>query len=301
MPLWLFEGLCVVVIALTLAATARSWADGGGRAWPALLRDYAALAVAGWVGEQTSIALYHHYSYASGWHARVLDVPLLVPLIWPLVILSARDVAQTVWPRVERWRPLVVGAVVFVDASMVEVLAVSAGLWSWAEPGHLGVPLIGILGWAFFAVSADVVLPSQGRRDAVRGGAGATAGPARHLALVVLAPLATHGLLALSWWGGLRWVLRGELAPGSLYGMAAASIALLWLVLAARRRGHGMPPRVAGPRVIAALLFFALLLTSARDDLALWAHVAAVALPYAIATKLPRAPRPEPSPRSGGV
>ena len=60
-------------------------------AWGPLLRDYVALAVAGYLGEQSCISLYHFYRYSSLWTLRVIDVPLLVPLIWPLVVMSARD------------------------------------------------------------------------------------------------------------------------------------------------------------------------------------------------------------------
>lgn len=86
--------------------------------WRELLRGYVILALAGWVGEQTSIALYAHYTYAAAWDARVLDVPALVPLIWPLVILSARDVTTHLFP----WargvaRVALVGAVVSFDES----------------------------------------------------------------------------------------------------------------------------------------------------------------------------------------
>src|SRR4051812_38551467 len=87
MDLALFELACLPVVAFALALLAR------GRPSRELACDYALLAVASLVGEATCIGFYGFYSYAPGWHARVLEVPLLVPLIWPLVILSAREVA----------------------------------------------------------------------------------------------------------------------------------------------------------------------------------------------------------------
>ena len=276
MPLLVFEILCVVVIAATLASMAR---HGG---WQTLLRDYGALALAGWIGEESSILLYRHYAYADGWHLRVHEVPLLVPLIWPLVILSARAVCGGLFPSAGRWRPLIVGAIVVVDASMVEVLAVRAGMWSWAEPGHLGVPLIGILGWGFFAAAAELVLGS-GRKD-------------RHALVIVAAPALTHLALIVVWWGGLRWVARGALEPTSLYVVMALSALATLAVIARRRAGHAIELAVAGPRVFAAALFFALLVTTAAHDLPLWAHVAAVALPYWAGTRLFGSPRGAPAP-----
>lgn len=267
MPLFVFEILCVAIIAGTLALAARR------RPPRALLADYATLAVAGWIGEQTCIVVYRFYAYADGWHARVGEVPLLVPLIWPLVILSAREVVDSLWPRASRWsRHALVGAVVVVDASMVEVLAVEADLWRWAEPGHLDVPLIGMLGWGFFAFAADAALHLDTRW--------------KHLVALAAAPLATHTLLVVAWWGGLRWVLRGDLGWPSVAGVAVLGALAIAVVLRARRRGGAIPTSVAGPRMLAASLFFALLVTTALSEVPLWIHVAAVAVPYFAATEL---------------
>lgn len=268
MPLALFEVLCVVIIAGTLLLAARR------RSAREVLADYAALAVAGWIGEETCILLYRFYAYADGWHGRIGEVPVLVPLIWPLVILSAREVAGALWPDAGRWRAALVGAVVIVDASMVEVLAVRADLWRWSEDGHLGVPLIGILGWGFFAMAAEATL--QLRR-------------LRHIAVIALAPLATHALLVATWWGALRWVLRGELGSASVAGVAVLGVLATIVALRARRRRNAMRLDVAGPRMLAASLFFALLVTTALYELPLWVHVAAVAVPYFAATDLSRA------------
>ena len=267
MPLPLFEGACVVVIALTLLTMGR--ARGVGR----LLGDYASLAAAAWVGEDTCIELYRFYAYAPGWHLRLHHVPVLVPLIWPLVVLSARDVVGALWPA---WRgrgmarPLAVAALVAFDASLVEVVAVRAGLWSWAEAGHLGVPVIGILGWGYFALGADLALS----RD-------------RPLLAVALGPLAAHALIIASWWGLFRWALRGALGPASLAGVAALGLLAVAAVLLTRRRGAVIPLAIAGPRMIAAALFVALLVSSAPADAPLWVHAAAVAVPYLAATEWP--------------
>lgn len=269
MSLPVFEAACVAVIALTLAAMART------RPWRALLTEYAALAVAGWVGEQTCIAFYDFYHYATGWHARVGHVPLLVPLIWPLVIMSARDVAASLGAA---RRALVVGAIVAFDASLVEVVAVRAGLWSWAEPGHLGVPVVGMLGWGFFAFGAAL--------------------PRNRLAGAVIAPLVAHALILATWWGLFRWTVRGDLGVASLVGVALVSLAVLGAVLAFRARGGGIPLSVALPRMIAAVLFVALLASTAPASLPLWTHAALVAVPYLVATRFTAGARSAEAPRA---
>jgi hypothetical protein len=261
MSLPFFEVACVVVVLLTLAAMART------RGARPLLVDYAALAIAGLVGEDTCIALYRFYDYASGWHLRVHHVPLLVPLIWPLVILSARAVVSELWPTLRRARPLAVAALVVFDASLVEVVAVRAGLWSWAEPGHLGVPLIGILGWGYFAAGAELALD----RD-------------RPALAIVLGPLAAHALIQLTWWGLFRWTLRGALGDASVMGVATLALGALAMVIAARRAGRAISLSNAAPRMIAASLFVALLISTAGADPSLWIHTLSVAIPYLAAT-----------------
>ena len=271
MPIRVFEIACVVIVVATLAAMSR-------RAAPrALLADYALLAAAAWIGEESCVAIYRFYAYGAQWDARLLDVPVLVPLIWPLVILSARDVATGLRPSATGLaRAALVGAVVAFDASMVEVVAVRAGLWSWAERGHFDVPPIGILGWGFFALGAELVL--------------ARARGAARLATLLVAPLVAHALILASWWGLFRWALRGDLGRASLVGFVTIAATCALLAALAKRRGDGIPLGVAGPRVLAAGLFFVLLVRVAPRDPGLWTQVACVALTYSIATRW-RAPR----------
>jgi hypothetical protein len=257
-----FEIACVCIVLATLAAMARSRPTG------ALVRDYAVLAVGAWLGEESSIQAYRFYRYASSWHGFVSDVPVLVPLIWPLVVLSARDVAAALSPPgASRARlALAVLAIVAFDASLVEVVAVRAGLWSWTEAGHLGVPLVGMLGWGYFALGASWP---------------------RHRAVAIAAGLAsTHVLVLASWWLLFRWTARGELGSLGFVPLAAVAGLGAWLAARARRAGRVMSPEIWGPRVLAAGLFFTLLVATAPRDGALWIHTALVAVPYLVATSL---------------
>jgi len=262
MSLPIFELACLVIVVATLFAMSRS------RPTSDLLLEYSVLAVAAWIGEETCIAFYGHYHYAAQWIGRLDRVPVLVPLIWPLVVLSARDVSRAVWPNAGRAMPLVVLAVVAFDASLVEVIAVRAGFWRWSEPGHLGVPPIGILGWGYFAAGADYALSRKNRR----------------LLTVVIAPMVAHALILATWWLLFRWTLRRDLGAASLVSIAIFGAVALALVLRARREGRAIPLAVAAPRMIAASLFVALLTTTAPRETALWIHALAVAVPYFGAT-----------------
>lgn len=262
MSLRVFEVACVCIVLATLVAMARS------RPRLELARDYAVLALGAWLGEESCIRAYAFYRYAPAWDAFVSRVPLLVPLIWPLVVLSARDVAAALSPPgTTRGRlALSVLAVVAFDASLVEVVAVRAGLWSWAEAGHLGVPLVGMLGWGYFALGVSW--------------------PRRPLLAIAAGFASTHVLVLTSWWLCFRWLARGELGRFGFVPLAAASVLFAWTAARARRQGRVMSPAVWVPRVLAASLFFVLLVVTAPRDGALWLHTALVAAPYLVATSL---------------
>lgn len=284
MPLWLFELACALVVVVTLRAMAKQ------RPARELAVDYASLAFAGLVGEETCITLYGHYAYAAGWHLRLHHVPLLVPLIWPLVILSAREVVRTLAAgRLSaRAEHVAVALVVVLDASLIEVLSVRAGLWSWSEPGHLGVPIVGILGWGMFALGAAAGLAAPLERR-----------PSRVFALGLAS---THGLLLATWWGLFRWGLRRDLGPWSTWAVGAVCLVALAVVLAARRPpGRGLDAAVLGPRLAATALFFVLFVLTAPTEPHLVAHLACVALPY-VAASWPtrRAAAPSPNAPSSG-
>jgi hypothetical protein len=272
---WLtaFEVSCAMVMIITLAAMARA------RPPRRVLAEYATIAAAAWAGEHTCIEWYGFYRYAPGWHLFVGHVPVLVPLIWPLVVLSARDVVRALAPSVRGARgALLVALAVTFDATLVEVLSVRAGLWEWSEPGMLGVPLVGILGWGYFALGAAWGLELGEAR--VRG----------PLAALVLGPVVAHALLLASWWGLFRHTLRGDLglAPGAAYAALGVSLAVVGLWL--RKRGHRVDRATWLPRVAATSLFVMVFLATSRDSAPHVAALASAALPYLATLDFARGP-----------
>lgn len=260
-----FELACVAIIFLTIATMARI------RPLTELIGDYLALALAAWIGEESCVALYEFYFYSPEWHVRVDHVPILVPLIWPLVILSARQVATALFAGEGVRRALLVGAIVAFDASLVEVVAVRADLWWWAEPGHLEVPIIGMLGWGFFAFAADWLLSQRLRW--------------RHALVVVAAPAFAHLLILASWWALFRWTVRGDLGDASLVAMLSIGAVATFVIARRRAAGHLIPLSTVTPRIVAAGLFIVLLVTTAPADARLWLHVLALSVPYTWASE----------------
>jgi len=227
------------------------------------LPTLAVLAVAGFIGEDSVIRAYGFYFYSPRWHLFLDRVPLMIVLIWPIVIHSAFILARRLAPRPE-WAPLIGAALVLADASLIEPIAVHAGLWTWTRPGLFAVPPIGIIGWAYFA-----------------GAAMACVDRARPVAAIVAAPLATHVLLVASWWTAFKWLSRP--LPAWPF-VVAAWIVLGTLALAALRmrpgRGHPgirMDLLLRGP---GAAFFFVLLGLYGRDLPALVVYALAFVPPY---------------------
>lgn len=260
----------IAILGLFLAALVRFGlrAAPAGRASPgAALGDIGLIALGAWVAEVSCIRLYGFYQYDAPWLLFVDVMPALVALIWPFVILSAREVVHALgWlDAAGRPHPLAVGLVVVYDASLVEPIAVRTGLWSWNEPGLWAVPIIGILGWGYYAAAASALL------DRRRG------------LVPVLAPVITHALLLVSWWGALRWVGRAPIAPAVAVG--GGVVAALIGAGVVRRSARRAALTTMVPRMAAAGLFFALLFLAGGQDTALVAYGLTFALPYVLATR----------------
>jgi hypothetical protein len=235
----------------------------------AFLRRLALLAVASFLVEDSVIRAYGFYHYDPGWSVFVDRVPLAVLLIWPVVIHSSWELARALIGAEHRAVPLAGGLLVLADASLIEPISVRAGLWTWTEPGLFSVPPIGILGWALYASLCMLVFQhAESRR-------------AWHIDLLtwVLAPLGTHVLLLVCWWGLFRWV-NTTWNPWPVVGAAwlLSFVLALWSVRVRAR--FRVLPRDMLTRVPAASFFFVLLARDGRDDVALVCYALAFALPY---------------------
>ena len=247
------EPACFVIAALWLALRLAVERDRR-----ALVQRLLIVAMASWAGEESCIRLYGFYTYASHWQARVLDVPLAVVCIWPIVVQSALDLTRAV-PAPKR--ALVAAGLVTVDASLIEPISTRIGLWTWFEAGPFSVPVVGVLGWGFFALGVALVIER------------------RPWWALLVGPVITHLCLQATWWGAARWLPAGE---GELPFVALAALgscavaALLW------RRPPPVAARDVWLRAPAAGFFFALLALFARDDGWLVAWALAFAPPWLV-------------------
>jgi hypothetical protein len=244
------------ILILYVAIGARSGAFG----WARRILEAAVLAAGATLGEEICMRVYGAYRYDLDW------LPLSVAVTWPVVILSGRAVARLIVQAsgaAERWLPVWTGIVVWFDASLVEPIATHAGLWHWSLNGPFGAPLIGPLGWGFYAAAGTLCL------QRLRG--------AWVLLGALIAPVLAQALILATWWGGLRelsgaWPEGAALAAGLLLCAAATVLALRV------RRSARLPWREAVPRASAAALFFALL--GVRPDGLLALFAVAFSPPY---------------------
>lgn len=273
-----FELVCLTIVAVYVAL--RLW-KAGGDPRPVVLR-FVLLSVSSAIAEHTIIRAYGTYGYATTWSIFVGKVPLVVVLVWPVVVDSAAVLARAILGGDEhvarsRFRfAAITAGIVLADAALIEPVAVRAGLWRWTSPGVFAVPIIGILGWAVFALVATYVIETRAR-----------------VAVIAIGPLVTHGVLVAAWWAGLRFVE----VPMPTF----ACVGVAWVASAAfvmRAAARPVPMSALLMRAPGAVFFFVLLATNfvaparfAEPWSATWIappasaallalHVAAFAAPY---------------------
>lgn len=235
------------------------------------LRRLLLLSLTSWIAENSVIHAYHFYQYDPSWSLFVDQVPLMIVIIWPVVIHSAWDLVCRLRGGPSAAAALLAALMVLADASLIEPIAVQAGLWSWNEPGLFEVPPVGLLGWSYFAGLCLLVLHLS-QRWGERGWL-------VELTMLFIPILVTHLLLLATWWGLLRWV-NHTIPPWPVVGLVWL-IAIGLAVLAWRSPASRRVPRVEMMlRVPAAGFFFVLLGIYGRSVPELVAYALAFAPAY---------------------
>lgn len=257
----LLQVTCLLIVALYL------WFCLRREPHPArFFRRMGFLFLASLLGEDSMIRCYGFYAYSPEWSLFVDQVPLLIAIIWPVVIHSAWTLSRRLLGEGHALIPLLGGAIVLADASLIEPIAVQAGLWWWTEPGVFSVPPIGILGWAFFATAVIAFWERGQERSLYDAG-------------VLVAPLVTHLLLLASWWGALRWVNR-PIPDWSAVFLIWGVLLPLALFSWRERLRQRVPLEELLVRVPGAIFFFVLLALYGRTLPALICYALAFVPPY---------------------
>ncbi|MCA9520443.1 MAG: carotenoid biosynthesis protein [Myxococcales bacterium] len=220
--------------------------------WPFLC-----LALAGFMGEESSIFLYRYYVYNTHWLIKLHWTPLAVILVWPLVILASHHISTRLVSRPGWRRAVLTSALVLYDTAVIEPVAAAAGLWSWKTGTFFSVPLLGVGGWSIFAAAAGYTLErgwfARAPLLAVPGTTIATQLLLGSGYTVAVATGWTSPLTHLQWTIGL------------------STLALLLAAL-----GFALRPRTAlylddiTPKILGACVFFALLYVFRYRYLVIW-------------------------------
>jgi hypothetical protein len=228
------------------------------------------LSASAWTVEESCILLYRFYDYHPGWCLFLDQVPLLIVVIWPVIIFSARELSSHL-RLVHPGKGVFAGAaVVATDALFIEPLSVNAGLWSWNLPGIFNVPPIGILGWFFFALLCMCLIGNKRWEGPIT---------AFDLLLIVIPLAGTQFLLLLSWWGALRWI-NFPLPTPAVVGLAWCVSLVMILTIHKNQTGRWIKKRTLLLRLPAALFFFGLLVVKTADPLPMAAYAIAFVPPY---------------------
>jgi len=139
----------VQTVLITLAALLWGWGIIGARVLTLALAAFSLGLAVEYLGSHTGIP-FGVYSYADAPAPTVLGVPLIVPLGWFALVLSAHVLA--------RGNPLLTGLGVVAWDLGLEALMPQQHYWRWTDPNGLwyGAPLENYLAW--FAVGALISL-----------------------------------------------------------------------------------------------------------------------------------------------
>ncbi len=139
--------------------------------WWSTLRVAVGVVLFAWVAQAIGVRSgypFGHYRFTPALQPQVMDVPLLIPLMWLMMLPSAWAIAKLISRRVSGClaRPLfvIISALAFTAwAFYLEPQMVQWGLLQWTSPGgYFGIPWISFLGW--FLVSAIISLAVSPRR-----------------------------------------------------------------------------------------------------------------------------------------
>jgi hypothetical protein len=261
----LIEGVIIILVLLYAASYAIKEPKP-----KVFLKKYLSCAMAAWMAEESCILLYGVYAYNPVWNLVIADVPLVVFIVWPAIIHSATVLASYVLKAGSNLMPLITGCIVLTDALFIEPISVNFNLWTWYLPGVFGVPLIGFLGWAYFAFFAAAFFVPIDRLSQ------------RKLNLPILllvTVIGTHLFLLISYWGLFRWATL-SINPAFSAGAVWIMSALISFLLVFTKVGYRVELKTLMNRLPAAIFFYLLLFLKRNSPMPLIVYSLAFIPPY---------------------
>jgi hypothetical protein len=265
MNMFLIEGLIITGILFYVASCALKETKP-----KVFLKKFFFCATAAWMAEESCIMLYGIYTYGPVWNFFVADVPLVVIIVWPAIILSATVLSSCLLTPNSSLIPLVAGAIVLTDAMLIEPISVNFNLWRWHQPGLFGVPLIGFLGWAYFAVFSVGFFVPIGLLSRIK---------LRLPIMLVVSVIGTHLCLLISYWAFFKWNIL-SLSPTFSSGAIWIVSVIIFSIFLFSKIGDRVELKTLLFRLPAAIFFYILLFIKKDSPMPLIVYSLAFILPY---------------------
>ena len=233
------------------------------------LKQFLFTAAAAWMAEESSIRLYSIYAYSPVWNFFIADVPLVVVVVWPALIHSAIALSSFLLTPNSRYIHLLAGGIVLTDAMLIEPISAGFNLWQWYQPGMFGVPIIGILGWAYFTFFSAGFFVSIDLPRGIK---------LKSPFMLVVAVIGTHLLLLISYWVFFKWTITPINPVLSAIAVWILS-AILFFLFAFTKIGDRIALKPLLIRIPAAVFFYTLLFAR-KNSLPLIIYCLAFIPPY---------------------
>jgi hypothetical protein len=233
------------------------------------LKQFLFTAVAAWMAEESSIRFYGTYAYSSVWNLIIVDVPLVVIVVWPALVHSAIALSSFFSTPNSCYVHLLAGGIVLTDAMLIEPISAGFNLWQWHQPGLFGVPIIGILGWAYFTFFSTGFFSPLNLPGGIK---------LNSPLMLVLAVIGTHLFLLVSYWAFFKWMIT-PINPILSAVVVWIGSAILFFLFAFTNIGDRVVLKPLLIRIPAAIFFFALLFVG-KNPLPLIIYCLAFIPPY---------------------
>ena len=234
----------IIDISMVLIGILTTWWSKQFFSLPQFILAYLSIALAGGLCENSVIILYDFYWYNERvWTVMAGVMPLEVTLIWPQVIFTTYRLMKESFG-LQSWKLAFIGSMeVFGLAYFVEICCVSRGFWSWSKSNFAGVPIIGVLGWAFFAFCALIAL-----YQLEKGNVWAI------VSLPVYSVLVVHSGVLLLWYCGFWYISDIEIPVSYVAFGSLVSLPVLLIQIRHLRNKIQITVVQEFPRICAALV-----------------------------------------------
>lgn len=100
------------------------------------------------------------YNYTGKLQPQLLNVPLLIPLAWLMMLPPSWAIAQRITGQSKGIKFIIISGLAFTAWDLLlDPQMVKWGIWSWQNPnGYFGIPFINFFGWFLSAIIVTLII-----------------------------------------------------------------------------------------------------------------------------------------------